>query len=446
MSLLLDALKKAADDKQKVAKDNAINSAPDDLAIQDSDERKVFAATENIVESISESDLFESNGESPAEDELSLVLDDLDELVADENGVSEAVDESMPVAAKPVESAAEADTETARENRYQVSDEALSLLISKTNREVKLGKRLAVISSLVIASLIMLSGGAYYYQVTQDDIASLERKHRLTLQAMKAKISGEKDPDNVEVIRNLVSDTALEEKVEFVKKQIAEKNKLKQADAVNTVAKQKDKKSAAVLSIQKTNKTDPVEEKLDAAWLAYDAGNYADAKRNYEEVLTKEKNNRDALLGLGAIAIRENDNAKASEYYLALLEQDPRDPIATAALSSLHYDDTALELHEKHLLSILEKSPDAAPLIFALGNVYAQQEKWKAAQQAYFDAWQQDSGNANYLFNLAVSMDQLGKHEQATEFYKRCLQQSTNDQTSFSREAVTKRINELSGL
>jgi len=446
MSLLLDALKKAADDKQKAAKDNAINSAPDDLAIQDSDERKVFAATENIVESISESDLFESNGESPAEDELSLVLDDLDELVADENGVSEAVDESMPVAAKPVESAAEADTETARENRYQVSDEALSLLISKTNREVKLGKRLAVISSLVIASLIMLSGGAYYYQVTQDDIASLERKHRLTLQAMKAKISGEKDPDNVEVIRNLVSDTALEEKVEFVKKQIAEKNKLKQADAVNTVAKQKDKKSAAVLSIQKTNKIDPLEEKLDAAWLAYDAGNYADAKGDYEEVLTSEKNNRDALLGLGAIAIRENDNAKASEYYLALLEQDPRDPIATAALSSLHYDDTALELHEKHLLSILEKSPDAAPLSFALGNVYAQQEKWKAAQQAYFDAWQQDSGNANYLFNLAVSMDQLGKHEQAAEFYKRCLQQSRNDQTSFSREAVTKRINELSGL
>ena len=446
MSLLLDALKKAADDKQKAAKDNAVNSAPDDLAIQDSDEREVFAAAENIVESTSESNLFESNGQSPAEDELSLVLDDLDELVADENEVSEALDEALPVAAKSVESPAEADTETARENRYEVSDEALSLLINKTNREVKLGKRLAVISSLVIASLIMLSGGAYYYQVTQDDIASLERKHRITLQAMKAKISGEKDPDNVEVIRNLVSDTALEEKVEFVKKQIAEKNKPKQADAVNTVAKQKDKKSAAVLSIQKTNKTDPVEEKLDAAWLAYDAGNYADARRYYEEVLTREKNNRDALLGLGAIAIRENDNAKASEYYLALLEQDPRDPIATAALSSLHYDDTALELHEKHLLSILEKSPDAAPLIFALGNVYAQQEKWKAAQQAYFDAWQQDSGNANYLFNLAVSMDQLGKHEQASEFYKRSLQQSRNDQTSFSREAVTKRINELSGL
>jgi uncharacterized protein HemY len=95
---------------------------------------------------------------------------------------------------------------------------------------------------------------------------------------------------------------------------------------------------------------------------------------------------------------------------------------------------------------MLLKNPNAAHLNFALGNVYAQQEKWKSAQQAYFNAWQQDIENADYIFNLAVSLDQLGKPEQAVSLYQDSLSKSNNKQISFSREDVKKRIKELSGL
>jgi tetratricopeptide (TPR) repeat protein len=161
-----------------------------------------------------------------------------------------------------------------------------------------------------------------------------------------------------------------------------------------------------------------------------------------------EKDNRDAQLGLGAIAVIEKDNAQARKIYLSLLEQDPRDPIATAALVGLNNNSNkeALKMDNDYLLGMLEKNPDATHLNFSVGNKYAQQKKWKSAQRYYFKAWQHDSENADYLFNLAVSMDQLGKTQQAIKFYRDCLKKSKSKQVSFSASAVQKRIDALSGL
>jgi len=127
-------------------------------------------------------------------------------------------------------------------------------------------------------------------------------------------------------------------------------------------------------------------------------------------------------------------------------KQDPRDPIATAAIASLHSDTISIEADEEHLLAMLESNPKAAHLNFALGNIYAQKGEWKAAQQSYFNAWQQDSESADYVFNLAISMDQLGKQQQAIKFYKQCLLKSMNKQVGFSREVVQQRIKVLSAL
>ena len=156
--------------------------------------------------------------------------------------------------------------------------------------------------------------------------------------------------------------------------------------------------------------------------------------------------NRDAKLGLGAIAVIENDTQTARKIYQSLLKLDPRDPIATAAITSLRSDESAVKQDENYLLSMIEKNPKDPHLNFALGNVYAQQGRWKLAQQQYFNAWQQDNENADYVFNLAVSMDQLSKPAQALSFYRDSLNKAHNKQVSFSREAVQKRIDELSEL
>ncbi|MBE9567587.1 MAG: hypothetical protein IMF14_02750, partial [Proteobacteria bacterium] len=67
-------------------------------------------------------------------------------------------------------------------------------------------------------------------------------------------------------------------------------------------------------------------------------------------------------------------------------------------------------------------------------------------QKYYFNAWKQDSENADYLFNMAISMDQLGKSQQALKFYSESLRKSENRQVGFSREAVQQRIKVLSEL
>ena len=517
MSLLLDALKKAADDKQKAAdkaeaesrtfeQDKAELTSPAEKLEEPEIETAVSSATEvprttgephatnesalsvdelsldvdaldpvdnafdETARDLAGNEINESDG-ALALDDMALedmaVEDQAEDIITENHsadvdgaseetvaGHSEVEQRYTNTDTEPLrsDSHSQEDAEVNENSNYEVSDEALAMLINKTKREVKFGRRLIIGSGLAATILIMISGGVFYYLDTQAEIADLERKHRLTMLAMQAKISGEKDPDNIDVIRNLVSDAQLEEKVEYVKKQMADKNRASQknnkaaAVVASKLTQTKTKKDNALLSIQKTNSTDPIEEKLDTAWVAYDAGDYDTAKENYLAVLDKEKDNRDALLGMGAISIAEKNSVKAGEYYLALLEQDPRDPLATAALSSLHFDDTSREQHEEHLLGLLQKAPQSASLNFALGNVYAQQKKWKAAQQSYFSAWQHDADNANYLYNLAVSMDQLGKHQQAVTFYESSLQKANNKQISFSRESVQKRINELSEL
>lgn len=476
MSLLLDALKKAADDKQKASQSETVNADP--VAVQ-VDEKRIYRAgpvTENAASSdetlsLNESFLQEvpqlAAAYDPADSEA-LTLDPvemvenepaftLDELAIEHESESVGFEQQADKKGKKP-----ADSKVV--SNKIVSDEALSLLIRKTNRDAKKSKWIIVISILLASLTVLVSGGIYYYFELQSEIASLERKHKIAMQQMSAKTSDENMPEESEIIRSFVNKSEPEDKVKLAKKHIDSKSlasgkNIQQKVAAKTVAKKQTniarnntvrentvKNDKSVVSIQRTNKADPLAEKLDAAWLAYESGQYDEAERQYTEVMHLEKNNRDALLGLGAIAIHKKDAESAKRYYLILLKLDPRDPIATAAIASLHSDKASIEAGEEYLLTMLESNPKAAHLNFALGNIYAQKGEWKAAQQSYFNAWQQDGENADYLFNLAVSMDQLSKQEQALKFYKECLIKSNNKQVGFSREAVEKRISELTEI
>lgn len=426
MSLLLDALKKAADDKKKVSQGEAAEPVATESP----------ASNENISE---------KTVESTAE----LTLDPVAPEKTNESETS-AVEE-MALAPEMEVAAVEQSKNASETNttNYTVSDEALAMLIHKTNRDVKRSRRFMFLSVFVVSLLVLVSGGVYYYMEMQSEIAALERKHRIAMHSMELKTSKEKTPENSKIIRNLVGESELNDKVEYAKKQIAEKKNVQQKKPLPQTAVKNTQQTAVAspaISFKKTSKADPVAENLEQAWQAYEVAQYSRAKKLYKAVLAIEKNNRDALLGLGAIAVIEKDRHAAKAAYVALLQHDPRDPIAIAALASLRNNTVATEVDERHLLNMLQKNPDDAHLIFALGNVYAQQGKWKAAQQSYFEAWQRDAENADYIFNLAVSMDQLGKPEQAIVFYQNSLNKSANKQVAFSREAVQKRINELSGL
>lgn len=452
MSLLLDALKKAADDKQKAensglsagASDNteaAVEGIAGDEGLPGSEVR----GNEKLVLQ----DVDERNNESAGGHDLELTLD---EVTPDEvtNGVNETHQAPVEQPFRDEEKHTSATVKNTEQVKYSVSDDALSLLIYKTNRDVKLSKRMTFLGILLVCAIILVSGGVYHYLDMNTEIAMLERKHQIAMKAMQSKTSQEKSAGSSELVRNLVSDSDLKDKVQYAK------NKTKSTKGVMPARATGESGSGAntaatitatsKMSIEKTRISDPVGEKLDNAWLIYESGRYAEASSIYKDVLAIENDNRDALLGLGAIAVIEKNNAQARNIYRALLEQDPRDPIATAALASLHDNESSLKTDEEYLISMLGKNPETPHLNFALGNNYAQQKKWQSAQQYYFNAWQFDNDNADYIFNLAVSLDQLGKQQQAISFYKDSLVKSENKQVSFLREDVKKRIRELTGL
>lgn len=178
---------------------------------------------------------------------------------------------------------------------------------------------------------------------------------------------------------------------------------------------------------------------------AFQAGNLAGARAAYERLLTTEPWNRDALHGLAAIAQREARTSDAEVLYMRLLEADPRDAQAQAGLFGIRAqrgqgDPVAAE---SRLKSLLAGQPESAPLHFALGNLYARQNRWSEAQQAYFQALAGDAGNPDTLFNLAVSLDQLHQAKLAAQYYGQALAAAEHRPAAFDRSQVAARLNEL---
>ena len=195
---------------------------------------------------------------------------------------------------------------------------------------------------------------------------------------------------------------------------------------------------SASINVSKTkSEATAVNPVLMSAYEAYNAGNDAKAQQLYKQVLQRDVRNVDALLGLGAIASRQGRAADANGWFAKVLEVDPRNSMAQAAL--LDYQPQGNEVNnESRIKNMLAKHPDDANLHAALGNLYAEQNQWPAAQQAYFEAYSLN-GSADNAFNLAVSLDQMGKPKLALSYYQRALEQATGT-SGIDKAALEARI------
>ena len=199
---------------------------------------------------------------------------------------------------------------------------------------------------------------------------------------------------------------------------------------------------SASIQVSKSSPQAGINPTLMSAYEAYNAGNDKDAIKLYKQVLQRDVHNVDALLGLGAIAARQGRVADANGWYSKVLEVEPRNNIALTSML-----DSSLQLNqgqgneqgnETRLKNMLAKNPDDANLHVALGNLYAEQNQWPAAQQAYFDAYSINK-TADNAFNLAVSLDQMGKPKLALPYYQRALGQA-GASSSIDKAALEARI------
>ena len=198
---------------------------------------------------------------------------------------------------------------------------------------------------------------------------------------------------------------------------------------------------AAGIVIRKRIRADHVADSLQRAYGALLAGDEESAARMYRTVLGHEPGNRDARLGLAAIAARDGRRDEAAGHYARVLAARPADTVARAALIAIdERDPTAAQ---SRLKALLGNEPRAAHLHSALGNLYAAQSRWAEAQQSWFNAFRFDRGNADYAYNLAVSLDHLSQPRSALALYREALALARNRPASFDAAAVRRRIRDL---
>ena len=200
--------------------------------------------------------------------------------------------------------------------------------------------------------------------------------------------------------------------------------------------------SNPAIQIRQSTAASQINPLLSKAYQSFLSGDIAMAQQQYQKVLQQEPNSRDALLGMAAIALSRKQSGQAAAYYGKLLELDPDDPEAMAGLVGAQGQTDPVQ-SESRLKKILAQNPRAGAAHFALGNLYTQQSRWAEAQQSYFRAYSSMSGNADYAFNLAVSLDILNQGKLALEYYQRALELAQSGPASFAKISLQNRIKEL---
>jgi tetratricopeptide (TPR) repeat protein len=179
---------------------------------------------------------------------------------------------------------------------------------------------------------------------------------------------------------------------------------------------------------------------VNAGYAAYNAGDLAGARKEYEQALRDEPANRDALLGLAALEVRGGRYEAAEGLYLKLLQIDPRDSQAQAGLLGLRSPAGDPLTTESRVKSLLAADPGAHALNFTLGNQLAAQNRWSEAQQEYFKAYSADPENADFAYNLAVSLDHLRQPNNALQYYQRAIALAEKRGANFDLQAARSRV------
>ncbi len=193
--------------------------------------------------------------------------------------------------------------------------------------------------------------------------------------------------------------------------------------------------------LQLQKKLSSINVELTEAYHAFQQGNWGLAQQIYTQILQQDERNKDALLGLAAIAAQQGDKGKAQHYYQQVLYFYPQDFDAQAGLvANLGNSSTTTESQLKLLLA---RSPETAHLHFSLGNLYANQGRWPQAQQAYFEAYRYENNRADYTYNLAISLDQINQPQAALDYYQKSLQLAQHQAINFNLQSVQQRIRTL---
>lgn len=175
---------------------------------------------------------------------------------------------------------------------------------------------------------------------------------------------------------------------------------------------------------------------------AFNRGDFALAQVEYERAQKSDPRNTDALHGLAAIALRQGRNDQADLLYRRIVEADPKDAVATAALINSR-GQIDPNIAESRLKSLVAAQPELAAPQFSLGNLYARHGRWSEAQQAYFRAYSAEPDNPDILYNLAISLEHLRQNKLAAQYYSQAIAAAQSRPAGFDKVQAAARLQSL---
>lgn len=185
-------------------------------------------------------------------------------------------------------------------------------------------------------------------------------------------------------------------------------------------------------------------DELNVAYGAFERGDYVAAETAYRRALEIAPRHPNALQGLAAILSRTGSHDEALRHYETLLSVDPRN--WTAAVALLAGEGAKVTAAgESEIKHLIQRHPDSAHLRFALGTHFAKETRWADARHAFDQALRLEPGNADFLFNLAVSLEHLGQFVDARYYYESALD-AANATSTLDNDVVVGRIEQLEVL
>ncbi|MBN2864500.1 MAG: tetratricopeptide repeat protein [Thiotrichales bacterium] len=329
----------------------------------------------------------------------------------------------------------------------------------------------ALFSILVLSIVGFFS--IYYFQQQEIELDQSMRKYQLVRTALPAELLVKNDQANessnegkeAESKESLTSsvlpvaeqsysllqktNTALDKPVS---QQIAESEKLSKdqilevlAPVTKSVVKDAAKVTTPKTTLPQENRQFVItqtnqESDIQKAYTALYAGDLTAANQSFKSVLSNEPDNISALSGFAATQAQLGNEPEAIKYYQKVLSLDANNLHAFEAMISIIGDSLNGNEWKDEIKRVLKIHSDSAVLNYALGNFYAKESDWKAAQIYYFDAYALDNQNADYLVNLAVSLDHLGQYGLAEKYYTLALVNASSQSLNFDDLPIKQRL------
>ena len=164
------------------------------------------------------------------------------------------------------------------------------------------------------------------------------------------------------------------------------------------------------------------------------------ANQLFSEIIEAQPTNITGLNGYASVQASLGNNDIALDTYQKVLTLDSSNLHAFEAMVSLLGNRLDASEWVTEIKRILTVHPESSVLNYALGNLFARENDWKKAQSYYFDAYALENTNADYLVNLAVSLDHLGQYDLAEKYYTLALVHSGSQSISFNEEPIKQRV------